>query len=404
MKPVDARLRVLYLLGVALGIFFLRPLWQVAIVLGVQCVLWFVVGLPARGLLRQILKLWGFALFLLASYALTREDPSIDRWVQIDVWRTSLAVNVGGALVGLAMIVRVIAVVLASQIARAGDARAVATGLGKLGVPRIAAASIDAVLALLGQGGGGRGGGGGGGGRNRPGDDAEPPEKFWASVKRLGRGDVAPIVSRLERQIARAEDHAEQQGVGDRGKAFARDVGIIAGVTLTMLGIKALKILPSIPFAPGHKLVLLTPLYIVASLLTTTRFGGTLTGLTMGTVAFLLGDGKYGIFEILKHITPGVICDLCVPLMVRGDRMPGGFGWSVFGTVVAAGRVSTILAIVFLVQAPAVAYAMLLPAFAVHCTFGAASGYISYHVVRGVERLRQRPLPDEKEALLHERV
>jgi hypothetical protein len=399
MKPVDARLRVLYLIGVAVGIFFLRPLWQVAIVLGVQCVLWFVVGLPARGLLRQIVKLWGFALFLLASYALTSEDPAIDRWVHVDMWRTSLAINVGGALVGLAMIVRVIAVVLASQIARAGDARAVATGLGKLGVPRIAAASIDAVLALLGQGGGGRGGG-----RNRPSDGNELPEKFWASVKRLGRGDVAPIVSRLERQIARAEEHAEQQGAGARGKAFARDVGIIAGVTLTMLGIKALKILPSIPFAPGHKLVLLTPLYIVASLLTATRFGGTLTGLTMGTVAFLLGDGKYGIFEILKHVTPGVICDLCVPLMVRGDRMPGGFGWSVFGTVVAAGRVTTILAIVFLVQAPKVAYAMLLPAFAVHCTFGAASGYISYHVVRGVARLRQRPLADEREALSHERV
>ena len=31
-----------------------------------------------------------------------------------------------------------------------------------------------------------------------------------------------------------------------------------------MLGIKALKLLPGIPFAPGHKLVLLTPLYVVA--------------------------------------------------------------------------------------------------------------------------------------------
>jgi hypothetical protein len=188
--------------------------------------------------------------------------------------------------------------------------------------------------------------------------------------------------------------------VSDRGRVFVRDVGVIAGVTLTMLGIKALKILPSIPFAPGHKLVLLTPLYIVASLLTTTRFGGTLTGLTMGTVAFLMGDGKYGIFEILKHITPGIICDLCVPLLVRGGRMPGGLGWSIFGVFIAAGRVATILAIVFAVQAPKVAYAMLLPAFAVHCTFGAASGYISYHVVRGVMRLKHQ----DEEGEVHERV
>jgi hypothetical protein len=212
---------------------------------------------------------------------------------------------------------------------------------------------------------------------------------------------------RLERQIQRAERHAEQQGVGDRGRApeakVVRDVGVIAGVTLTMLGIKALKILPSIPFAPGHKLVLLTPLYIVASLLTTTRLGGTLTGLTMGTVAFLMGDGKYGIFEILKHVTPGVICDLFVPLLVRNGRMPGGFGWSLFGIFIAAGRVATILAIVFAVQAPKVAYAMLLPAFTVHCTFGAASGYISYHVVRGVEKLRS-PESQKREEQVHERV
>src|SRR5258706_7907410 len=107
MRSVDARLRVLYLVGVAVGIFFLRSLWQTATMLVVQCVLWFVVGLPARRLLRQIVKLWGFALFLLASYALTREDPAVDRWVHIDVWRTSLALNVGGMLVGAAMIVRV---------------------------------------------------------------------------------------------------------------------------------------------------------------------------------------------------------------------------------------------------------------------------------------------------------
>jgi hypothetical protein len=222
-------------------------------------------------------------------------------------------------------------------------------------------------------------------------DDDGPREGFWATLKRLGRGDVAPLVARLERQIARAERHAESQGLGDRGKTFVRDVGIIAGISLTMLGVKALKILPSIPFAPGNKLVIFTPLYIVASLLTETRFGGTLTGFTMGTCAFLMGDGKYGIFEVLKHLTPGVVCDLGVPIMVRNGRMPKGLGWSIFGAIIAAGRVTTILGIVFVIQAPKVAYAMLLPAFTVHCTFGAASGYVSYHIVRAVERMRHKP-------------
>ena len=380
-SDVDPRLRVLFLVGTAVGIFFLPRLWMVGAALGAMIVLALAVGIPPKRVLRQIWKLWGLTAFLVASYALTRESPEVDRWVHVPIGSWTLALNTGGALVGLLMVLRVLVVVLASQVARAGNPRAVAAGLTTLWVPKTVAASIDAVLALLGGGGGG-GGGGRGDGRRRDADGDEPKEGFWASVKRLGRGDVAPIVMRLERQISRAEAHTKDLGV-------SRDVAVIAGVTLTMLGIRALKILPSIPFAPGHKLVLLTPLYIVASLLTKSRFGGTITGITMGTVAFLMGDGKYGIFEIFKHVAPGIICDLFVPMLTRGNRMPGGFVWSVFGAVIAAGRFATIFLIVFTVQAPKVAYAMLIPGLTVHCTFGAASGYVSYHIVRAVARLRE---------------
>jgi hypothetical protein len=199
---------------------------------------------------------------------------------------------------------------------------------------------------------------------------------------------VEPVVRRLERQMERAERHAVEQGVGERSAGLVRDVSVIAGVALTMLGIKALKVLPSVPFAPGHKLVVLTPLYIVASLLTRSRFGATWTGLVMGTVAFLLGDGRYGIFEILKHVTPGLVCDLTVPLLVRGGRTPGPIVWSLEGALIGAGRFATIFTITLAVQPPSVAWAILLPGAAVHTTFGALSGYVSYHLVRAIARLR----------------
>ncbi len=188
----------------------------------------------------------------------------------------------------------------------------------------------------------------------------------------------------------RAEDHAFEHGVGERAGALVRDVGVIAGVSLTMLGIKALKVLPSIPFAPGHKLIILTPLYIVASLLTRSRFGATLTGLVMGTVAFLLGDGRYGIFEILKHVTPGLICDLTVPFLVRGGREPGPIVWTLEGALIGAGRFATIFAITLAIQPPGIAWAILLPGATVHTTFGALSGYVSYHLVKAIARLRRR--------------
>lgn len=140
---------------------------------------------------------------------------------------------------------------------------------------------------------------------------------------------------------------------------------------------------------------MLTPLYIVASVLSYSRFGATLTGLTMGTVAFLMGDGRYGIFEILKHVTPGLICDLLVPLLLRGGRRPGPLLWSIVGGLIGAGRFATIFGIALTVQAPAVAFAMLIPGFTIHTTFGALSGYVSYHLVKAVERLR-KPRPVEE--------
>jgi hypothetical protein len=114
----------------------------------------------------------------------------------------------------------------------------------------------------------------------------------------------------------------------------------------------------------------------------------------MGTVAFMMGDGRYGIFEILKHVTPGLICDALVPLLIRGGRRPGPVLWSIVGGVIGAGRFATIFGIALTVQAPAVAFAMLIPGFTVHTTFGALSGYVSYHLVKAVERLR-KPRPTE---------
>jgi hypothetical protein len=405
---LDPRLRVLYLLGIAVGVFVLSAWWQLAAVLGLQLVLWFAVGLPLRRLGRQLFKLSVFALFIICTYAAFIINPETDVWVPVSILGFEFHLNKTGAIEGVLVVTRVLGVVLASQVARAGDPRAIASGLRKLWVPDVAAMSLDVVLALLGDdpkgkrrgrggGGGGGGGGGRGGGRGRGHDDGQPKTPFWQQVKKLATGDVKPIVDNIEKQIARAEAHALRSGVSS---ALARDVSVVAGISLTMLAIKMLKLLPSLPFAPGHKLVLLTPLYIVAALLTRSRFGATLTGLTMGTVAFLLGDGRYGVFEIFKHIAPGVICDAVMPIMLRGGRMPGGFSWSVFGGVIAAGRFATIFSVTLAVQPPAVAYAILVPGLTVNVFFGVASGYVSYHLVKAALRLRDAH--DMREALAEE--
>jgi hypothetical protein len=162
-----------------------------------------------------------------------------------------------------------------------------------------------------------------------------------------------------------------------------------------MLGVKALKLLPGIPFAPGHKGVILIPLYIAAGLMTRSRMGATLTGFTMGVVAFLMGDGRYGIFEIAKHIAPGVLVDLFLPIMRRRNpaagRARGVLAWSLFGLVVALGRFATVTLIAFAVQPPALVYALLLPGLIVHAVFGGLSGMVTAPLVRALAEREGRP-------------
>jgi hypothetical protein len=369
---VDPRLRVLYLAAVAIGVFFVKDARIAAGIGAAHALAWLALGLGARALARQILKLWGFTAFICISYAITTEDPDVDRWIH--VWK--VPINLGGLAIGGLMIVRVVTVILASRISRAGDERSIALGLRKLWVPDIIAHSIDAVLALLGGGGGG-GGRGTGGGRNR---GAQPEGGFIANLKKIAKGDVGPIVDRMERQIERADGFLYEE----HGEGVSRDAAIIVGLSLTMLGIKALKVLPSIPFAPGHKLVLLTPLYVVASLKTKTRFGATLTGLVMGSVAFLLGDGRYGIFEILKHVAPGILCDLFVPLVTARKHEAGAVAWSLLGGIMGVGRFATIFVVTLTVQPPKVAFAFLIPGLVVHTTFGVLSGLVSAPLIGAV--------------------
>jgi len=174
-----------------------------------------------------------------------------------------------------------------------------------------------------------------------------------------------------------------------RRKHIASDVAVIAGISLAMLVIKAFKIFPSIPFAPGYKLVILTPLYIVASVKTRSRFGGTLTGLVMGSGAFLLGDGSYGIFEILKHVAPGVVCDLVVPRLTYGDgaERPGLFAWSLVGGLIGAARFATIFIVTSMVRASAIG--ILAVGLPVHTLLGALSGIVSYLLLKRLKEFRR---------------
>nr|MBP6839701.1 hypothetical protein [Kofleriaceae bacterium] len=147
--PGGPRTRVGFLLVVAVGAFLVRAWWQVGLIGLVMMAAWLGLGLGARRLVRQVSKLVPLSLVIVLGYALFAEDPATDRWVTLDLRWFDLRLNQSGALTGLAMALRILAVVTASHVARTGDTRALAHGLRGLGMPKLAAIAIDATLALL---------------------------------------------------------------------------------------------------------------------------------------------------------------------------------------------------------------------------------------------------------------
>ena len=399
-----AQIRALYLLLIAVGVFFVPDVRLVGLIALAQLIALLALRVPLAQIFRALRKLFFFLAVILIAYALIEGDPNTATWKSLDIIWWQLNVNTAGAVEGLTMVLRVIAVVLASHGVRVGDPRALAKGLGSLGIPRKAALAIDAVLVLLGDGDrkgkrGGSGGGGGGGGGRGSGTRREAIGRFWRRLKRLGGGDVSALTEPLAHHIARVETYVADNSP-DISKTVARDVAVIAGISLTMLGIKMLKLLPGLPFAPGHKGVLLIPLYFAARALAKTRFAATLTGLTMGTAAFLLGDGRWGVFEIAKHVAPGLLIDLLMPIFMRRPKTASILAWSALGTVVALGRFATVTAIALTVQAPALVFAFLIPGLLIHGTFGALSGIVTAPLVRAL--LKAPPNSGDSEMPLEE--
>lgn len=146
--------------------------------------------------------------------------------------------------------------------------------------------------------------------------------------------------------------------------------------------------MPKFPLAPGHKGVLLIPLYIVAGELTISRWGSTLTGITTGTVAFLFGQGRFGIFEIFKYITAGLAVDFGLPIIKKASPRPSVFIYSILGLIVAIARFSTVVLVAYLIGAPAGFYAVLAPFGVIHCIFGILSGFISFYLLRSIDILK----------------
>ncbi len=395
-----ATLKVVYLLAVTAAVFaapvFVASPGVRLIVLGLL-VLQFVILLTCRvGLAdigRPVWRLKWLFIFLIAAYSLLPgEDGSSGgaalAW-HIPVLDRSIPVSLEGLARAGLMCLQIATMLLASSVVRlTGTGRDLVEGLESLRLPALFVYSFDHTLGLLGGTRRGGGGHGGGAGRDGGGGNRAPQAGFLAILKRLLRGDVGAFVQSIRGDV----DRAGEQIAGEIGRKLsaqmAHDVAIVSGIALTMATLRMFKILPGIPFASGHKALLLFPLYILASRLTYSRWGATAAGAVMGVIGFLQGDGRFGILEMLKHLAPGVIIDLAQPWV---SRLPvWALGYCLLGLAAAVARTTTEFSLVAMLGARAEIYIFPMAKLVPNLVAGFLSGFTTLFVLRAFDRSMPR--------------
>jgi hypothetical protein len=394
---LSPRLKILTLLAVAVGCFLIKAPIPLVALFALTLSAWFALRLPPAMLFRTVRKLAFFMVMILLAFAFfPSENIQGEVGRQVTLPGTSIMISLTGLLLGGLMALRMLIVIIASQIVQlTGKPGDFVAGLRGLMIPEIAALTIDSTLYLLGPQEGKGMGGGRGQHRHAPdagaGEAPREPGLFSAfSVKRIKNGDFNFLIEMIENGLARSRAYLSSQHTKIDPKIL-HDVSIISGLCLLMMTTKLLKVLPGIPFAPGYKITFLVPLYILAAELTHTRFGATITGTTVGVISFLFGDGRFGIFEILKHITPGLVVDLFAPLTRRHitrSKKPSTVTFIMLGALCAFTRSTTMLAVVFFVGGNAVLYALVGFQAVSQVFFGALSGFVTFYLVKSLGRLK----------------
>jgi hypothetical protein len=386
----SAVMKVLYLLAVTAVVFMVpafaatRPArwFVVPALLVLQAIILLACRVGANELVRPVWRLKWLFVFLVACYVFL--PPEIPSSVELIVhWRIPgadwpIPFNLAGLERAGLMCLQVLTVLLASAVVRlTGSGRDLVDGLRALRLPDLFVYSLDHTLELLrgalSKSGGGRRNGGARG-------------NSIATAKQLLRGDVGGLVQTIRTNLERAAGRAGGETERQLGSRLAHDIGIVTGIALCMASIKLLKILPGLPFAPGHKALLLFPLYVLAARLTHSRWGATAAGSIMGVIGFLQGDGRFGVLEILKHVAPGLVIDFAEPLV---RRMPAwALGYCLLGLAAAVARISTELVLVLLLGARAEVYLFPAAVLVPNLLAGFLSGFVTIFVLRALARRR----------------
>jgi hypothetical protein len=396
-RRIDPRWKVAYLVAVTIATFSapakVRPLVVSGLLL-LQVVILLKSRATPGDIFRLATRLKVVFLFLVGCYLLLpgEEHDRVVRW-PVGLFDWSLGLNLTGLKTACLMCGQMMTVTLASAVLRQVGEADFVEGLRSIRCPRLLAYSFDNILALFGGGirrgqGGKRRGSGGGQGR-----DGHPGPGLGAISRQLLRGDTSSLAAAVRSGVERAGERSHTL-TADGDSRLAHDVTVISGLGLLMMSLKLLRVFPGVPFASGYKTIVLFPLYILAAQLTYSRFGATTAGLIVGLVGLLNGDGRFGVFEVFRHVVPGVVIDLLWPLFRRLPRRV--WIYSALGVIASVCRVSTELLLGLCLGARWEIYLGLSFRLTTNLLAGILSGGVTYALLPAFQQLE--PVSDQAEA------
>lgn len=374
-ERISTELRVVYLLVVVTTVCFLPAPAASGFLLLVQIGLWMGSGVSWRPLARMGKRLSVFFLVIAVSYAFVSVGEA-DRWTSFVIGSWKVGVNLGGLAVAAAMCLRVFVLVAASVwVQESGKPGDFVRAMERFHVPRFLAASIDGTIQLAsGAGGGGSGGGGGHGQAKRQMGNAE---KVKVGFEQLRQGKLTFVIDMVEGALARAERFIVGANP-DLEQGQAKDIAVIVGTATAIMGTKVFQVLPGLPFAPGHKNVIVIPLLLLAAGLTRAKFGGLWAGVTAGVVSVLSGYGSYGVLEVLHFAVPGLMADILLPLArIKQPRWLRSVQFAIVGAALGLGRFAANFLMILLAGAPGLAFVLYVPMLVSQMVFGALSAFVT---------------------------
>lgn len=358
-------LKIIYILIAGAAVFFVNDLLLLAVIIVSHAIL-----LPFQkgANLKFLYKVrWFVALILV--FTIFSGEPSIDL-LKIRSWTLSLSYE--GIENGLIMVLKLMSMLFITNVVRNSmSGNDFVQGMKNLGLSASSSEIINEIMNVVSNdkstkkgnkgGGSGHGGGNGKGQQNKSEDET-------TSADVLLRGKLGRLPDKVLSKINDSKEH------------FADNPNmVIASSSLSVTLIRMVKIAPGLPLAPGHKNILLFPIFIYAIIKSDKKNAGSQIGLISGILHFSLGFGKYGPLSLIEFLLLGWIFDLAMRFSKKKTSL-----WFVMLLGGAGGlvRIFTEIALAYILGMPGTFYIIYLPYVISQVAFGAASGLITKAILK----------------------